>query len=120
MSLHIRLHSTALLALAALATACGGEWNPYEPNLAALPDDKAQALTYPAGPYGTKTGDTIDNIKFSQAFFDPMTACKGAKDLNIKDTGWVRTISLGDIYRGNTFCSTKKKQFLWVIASAGW
>jgi len=108
-----------LLPLAALA-ACGGDWSEYEPQRASLPDDTVKSVSYPAGPYGTKVGQVVENIDYTQAFFDPDTLCKKGEDLDLKLTQGVRSLSFLDIIKGNPFCPAAKKKFLVVISSAGW
>jgi hypothetical protein len=115
------LKNAWLVALVAVAAACGsGDWSEYDPDPGALPDDTVESASYPAGPYGTKVGDKIADLTFDQAFFDPETLCKGAQDLDLEQSGGLQSLSLLDIYRGDALCPGKKKQFLWLIASAGW
>jgi hypothetical protein len=115
------LRNAWLVVLGAVAAACGsGDWSEYEPDPGALPDDTVESATYPGGPYGTKVGDKIADLSFDQAFFDPETLCKGAKDLDLAKSGGLRSLSLLDLYRGDALCPGKKKEFIWLIASAGW
>lgn len=109
------------LVAAVILTACGSaDWSAYEPDPAALPDDTVQTAAYPSGPYGTRAGDIIENLVFDEAFFDPDTLCKNARDLDLTKTKGVRPLSLQEIYQGDAYCPSRKKQFLFLIASAGW
>jgi len=109
------------LCLVPLLAACGaGDWEAYEPDPGALPEDTVATETYPSGPYGAKVGDVIEDLVFDKAFFDPQTHCKRAVDLDITRTEGLRSLSLSDIRRGNALCPTRKKQFAWLISSAGW
>ncbi|MCA9670436.1 MAG: hypothetical protein KC503_32795 [Myxococcales bacterium] len=74
--------------------------------------------TYPCGPYGSKVGDTIDNLTF-KGFFDPNFLCRGAGAMK-PDTATPREISLGHFFRGDSRCPGSKKKVLWVFVSAGW
>jgi len=108
--------------LVPLLTACGGagDWGAYEPDPSVLPKDKIETESYPSGPYGTKVGEVIDDLAFDKAFFDPETHCKKAVDLDLTTNHGVGSLSLSEIRRGDAYCPARKKQFLWLIASAGW
>jgi hypothetical protein len=110
----------ALVNVVVMASCGGGDWSEYEPDPGVLPDDKVESAAYPTGPYGTQVGDKVENIVFEKAFFDPDTLCKGAKDLDLTRNRGVEPLSLHDLYRGDALCGKKKKQFVWLIASAGW
>jgi len=110
-----------LAAFTLLLVGCGsGDWTAYGPDPGALPEDSVQAVAYPSGPYGTRAGDRVANLVFQSAFFDPETLCKDPKDLDLSQTEGVQPLSLHDIYRGDPYCPDRKKQFLWLVASAGW
>jgi len=109
------------LVNAAMLLGCGGsgDWSEYEPEPGGLPGDEVESAAYPTGPYGTNVGDLVENIVFEKAFFDPDTLCKGARDLDLTRTRGVEPLSLHDLYRGDALCG-KKKELVWLIASAGW
>ena len=83
----------------------------------------------PAAGIGTPTrqtsarcriGDKIKNLSFDKALLDPATYCKSAKDLDLAQAEGLRPLSLDGIRKGSPLCPNRKKQFLWLIASAGW
>lgn len=106
--------------LAILLVACGGDWSEYQPNTGTLPEDNVQVATYPTGPYGTNVGDIIDDLAYNESFYDPDTLCKPAQKYDLTKAGGVNSLSLSDIFKGNAYCPSRKKQFLWLISSAGW
>ena len=116
------MRTTCCLVLVTALAACGGggDWSAYEPDPGALPDDTVESVAYPAGPYNTHAGDRIANLVFEQAFFDPDMLCKNTQDLDLSRTQGVRSLSLHDIYKGDAYCPSRKKQFLFLIATAGW
>ncbi len=111
-----------LLALAALVTmlvACGGEGT-YTPDPSQLPDDTEQALSYPAGPYGTSVGSVIEDHKFDLAIYDPAMLCKKTSEHRLADSKGTRTLTMGDLYRGSKWCSNKPVQLAWIAVTTGW
>jgi|GEM_PF-3698078 hypothetical protein len=106
--------------LPVLLIACGGDWAEYQPNAGTLPGDNVDVATYPVGPFGTNVGDIIDNLVYEESFYDPDTLCKPSQKLDITKSGGVKSLSLADIFRGNAYCPSRKKQFLWLVSSAGW
>lgn len=73
---------------------------------------------YPCGPYGAKVGDVAKNFSFV-GYADPSNACKAHKDKTL-DTGKTVSLSFKDWHLGDKACAARKKQVLWVMASAGW
>jgi hypothetical protein len=116
----MQIASSVLLSLfvVGLLAACGGEWEEYAPS-GNLPEDKAATLTYPSGTPGTKAGELIKNLTLAKALFDPEFMCKGVKDMKLANTEGAETLTLEDLYQGDLWCGGKK-QFLWIIISAGW
>ena len=82
--------------------------------------DGAKQAKYPAGPYGTKAGETAANLQFL-GYMDPKTFCKDAKDKKM-DTSKVRPISFQSYYLGDSAsgCAKYKPKLMWVMVSAGW
>ena len=116
-----RVRKAGSVIVSLVLAACGsGDWSEYEPNSGSLPDDEIESAVYPAGPYNTNVGDTVENIVFDRAFFDPDTLCKKAKDLDITRTDGPQPLALYDLYKGDALCQSNKKQFLFLIAAAGW
>jgi len=113
------LKLAGLLPAAALLLACGGDWDAYDPDTARLPADKVQALAYPSAHVGTKVGDVVADIKFDYVFYDPMFQCKNPKDDDITLSDGPVPLALSDLYQGHALCG-KKKQLVWLMASAGW
>lgn len=110
----------ALLVAAGAVLACGGEWEAYEPDPSNLPADRIQSVSYPSGPYGKSVGSVVEDIKFDYAFYDPMFLCKSSAYEDITLTEGAVPLALSDLYRGSPACGIKKKQLVWLIASAGW
>ena len=75
---------------------------------------------YPAGPYGTKAGETAANLEFL-GYMDPKTFCKAPADTKM-DTSKLRPISFKDYYLGDSSsgCAKHKPKLMWVMVSAGW
>ena len=55
-----------VLALAALLCACGSTAEPD-------PGEVGDRTTYPEGPYGTRQGQVIENLRFEKADGEPIT-----------------------------------------------
>jgi len=109
-----------LVVLATAVAACGGgDWEPYEPDPGALPDDSVKKTEYPSGPFGTKVGDKITDLSFD-GLQDPDTPCKSAQDLDLTATDGVQTLSMEGLFKGDPLCQKKKKQLVWLVATAGW
>ena len=115
------------LTLSAMLIGCSGDGNDKEPAVDAFmgdftffAGDGAKAESYPAGPYGTKAGETAANLKFL-GYMDPKNFCKAPKD-KVMDAKTLREISFGDYYRGDdsAACKKYKPKLLWVMVSAGW
>ena len=109
----------ALLAMIAMLSACGGEGS-YSPDPSQLPEDTEQPLSYPAGPYGTSVGSVIENHSFPIAIHDPSMLCKRMKEHRLADSKGVRTLTMGDLYRGSKWCSNKPVQLAWIAVTTGW
>lgn len=110
-----------LVVLAVAVAACGGgDWEPYEPNVGELPDDSIKQATYPSGSVGTKIGDTVAESLQFDALLDPETFCKPADKLELASTEGKQVLTMTDFFRGDRFCPKVKKQFLWVVVTAGW
>lgn len=75
---------------------------------------------YPAGPYGTKAGETAANLEFL-GYMDPKTFCKKPADKKM-DTSKLRPISFQSYHLGDssTGCAGYKPKLMWVMVSAGW
>lgn len=131
----MRRHLTSLLVIAFLAVGCGGDndQNPGTPTPdtgttapeadagTTLPPEQdastEPACDYPTGPYGTETGDMVENFEF-EGYADPDYLCKPAAALKM-DLSTKRTLSFKDYYCNST-CPDQKRRLLWVIVSAGW
>lgn len=75
---------------------------------------------YPCGPYGTKTGDVVENIELF-GYMDPDELCK-ANDKKQHDYTKLHKLSFKDFYQGSkkAGCAAYKKSLLWVMISSGW
>ena len=107
------------LVIWSLTAGCTGDWSEYSPDKASIPGDGVDALEYPSGPYNTNLGDVMENWVFKKALFDPWMHCKKLKNLDLKENRGVESLSMADFYKGSPFCP-RKKQFLWIFATAGW
>ena len=109
----------ALAAVIAMLGACGGEGS-YVPDPSKLPDDNAQALSYPAGPYGFSVGSVIEDFKWDLAYYDPAMLCKTAEEHRLADSKGPRSLSMGQLYRGSKWCSNKPVTLAWFAVTTGW
>ena len=54
------------------------------------------------------------------ALMDPDTFCKPSDKLDLASTTGKQVLTMTDFFRGDRFCPKVKKQFLWVVVTAGW
>ena len=82
--------------------------------------DGAKAENYPAGPYGTRTGEVAANLEF-MGFLDPKNFCKGPADKKMDKTR-LTPISFRTYYEGDktSACAKHKPKLMWIMVSAGW
>lgn len=73
---------------------------------------------YPCSPYGTKVGDTVDDLSL-QGFADPQFLCKASKD-QVQDTSKLILHTFRKLYQGDPACASIKKKLLWIMVGAGW
>ena len=115
------------LTLTVLMTGCSDSDKDFDAGVDTIaPDfttaylDGAPKANYPAGPYGTKAGETIANLEFL-GYMDPKNFCKSPADKSL-DTSRLRRISFQDYYKGDSGsgCSKYKPKLMWVMVSAGW
>ncbi len=112
------IRAVPLIAAAlVLAAGCGG--NSYKPDPSELAEDKAQAVTYPSGPYGKTKGATIANLEFN-AVFDPFFLCKKPSQEVLEPGLGPQKMNLEDVYKGNPMCAQKAKRLAWFVIGAGW
>jgi len=109
----------ALAGVIAMLGACGGEAS-YTPDPSKLPEDTEQALSYPSGPYGFSVGSVIEDFSWDLAFYDPAMLCKTADEHRLADSRGVRSLSMGQLYRGSKWCSNKPVTLAWIAVTTGW